>query len=61
MSPEWLFTLIATVLAVVMAMLGLGVGILLGRSGPVGSCGGELGGACSCGANTGVCTRRGAE
>ena len=48
MSSAWLITLAATVLAVAVAMLALGVGLLFGRRGPCASCGGNGGRSCPC-------------
>lgn len=53
----WLPTLLATFVAVAVAMLALGVGSLFGRHQPRGSCGGR-GEACPCDARTSLCELR---
>lgn len=57
MDGAWLPTLLATLVAVAVTMLALGVGLIFGRHQPRGSCGGP-GETCPCDAATGPCELR---
>jgi len=53
MTGVWLSTFLATLFAVAVVMLALGLGLLLGRRPPMGSCAGA--GACVCDRGRGPC------
>jgi len=57
MIQVWLGTLMATVLAVAAVMLALGLGLLVGRRAPRGSCGHGPGGDCMCDSPARPCQR----